>query len=231
MSMMDDRPQRLDGNFPDGDGTAPAFQLTAEEQKILTDCSRKGVIYRAFPFGAITAATTYYALSTGRLKSSPRYGYIPKMALAAFSGYMFGKISFQIKCAEKLMELPDSKIGIAMRKRKGLPLLAPSEDGASPWPAAQPPNPNDYYVGENTPQTFEHDLNQGDSPAETGGDLGGPAPSYDDRRRQNRVDYFTDQNKRLSRIAERPSQPRQEGPPPPTNPREKRNQYGDLIEG
>ena len=55
------------------------------------------------------------------MNKSVKYGYTPKMVGAAFIGYIFGKISYQNTCAEKLMKLPNSKVGAALRKRKGLP--------------------------------------------------------------------------------------------------------------
>lgn len=50
---------------------------------------------------------------------SERFGYAPKMIGGAVVGYFLGKVSYQNACAEKLMQLPNSPIGEALRKRKG----------------------------------------------------------------------------------------------------------------
>lgn len=57
-------------------------------------------------------------LFTGHLKPNPRFGVIPKVTLAVVMGYFIGKISYQEKCAEKLMALPGSYIGQLLRERK-----------------------------------------------------------------------------------------------------------------
>lgn len=54
----------------------------------------------------------------GVLRPSARYGAIPKVAVAVVIGYFFGKFSYQQKCAEKLMQLPNSQIGEMLRQRR-----------------------------------------------------------------------------------------------------------------
>lgn len=39
--------------------------------------------------------------------------------MAATMGYFVGKLSYQTKCAEKLMTLPNSPLAEALRQRKG----------------------------------------------------------------------------------------------------------------
>lgn len=56
---------------------------------------------------------------TGYLKPSVRFGAGPKMFVASIIGYFIGKMSYQRKCAEKLMALPNSHIGEMLRQRKG----------------------------------------------------------------------------------------------------------------
>lgn len=54
----------------------------------------------------------------GYLKPSVRYGATPKIVVSVILGYFIGKMSYQRKCAEKLMQLPDSKLGEILRRRK-----------------------------------------------------------------------------------------------------------------
>ena len=44
---------------------------------------------------------------------------MPKVLLGAILGYFGGKISYQDKCVEKIMSLPDSKLAEVLRQRKG----------------------------------------------------------------------------------------------------------------
>lgn len=57
-------------------------------------------------------------LLVGYLRASPRFGATPKVIVAVVLGYFVGKFSYQTKCAEKLMQLPNSKIGEMLRQRR-----------------------------------------------------------------------------------------------------------------
>jgi hypothetical protein len=57
---------------------------------------------------------------SGFLKSSLKWGPAPKVGLAVIFGYFAGKVSYQQKCAEKLMKLPNSPLADALRKKKQL---------------------------------------------------------------------------------------------------------------
>ena len=52
------------------------------------------------------------------LKASLKWGPWPKVFWAISGGYFLGKLSYQGKCAEKLMSLPNSPIAEALRQRK-----------------------------------------------------------------------------------------------------------------
>lgn len=54
----------------------------------------------------------------GFLKGNARYGAVPKIIAAAAVGYFAGKFSYQTKCAERLMQLPNSRIGEMLRQRR-----------------------------------------------------------------------------------------------------------------
>lgn len=51
-------------------------------------------------------------------QGSPKYGPIPKVVLGVVVGYFAGKFSYQGKCAEKIMRLPNSQLGEMLRKRR-----------------------------------------------------------------------------------------------------------------
>lgn len=95
----------------------PAFNQ--DELRVLRECNRESFYFRCVPFAAALSTAAYFAMRQGVLKVSHRFGYAPKMFGAAFVGYFTGKLSYQNACAEKLMQLPDSPVGEALRKRKG----------------------------------------------------------------------------------------------------------------
>lgn len=53
-------------------------------------------------------------------KPNVKWGPTPKTVVAVIVGYFLGKLSYQNKCAEKIMALPNSKLGEMLKmKRKG----------------------------------------------------------------------------------------------------------------
>lgn len=58
------------------------------------------------------------AVFLGYLRPNVRYGATPKVVVSVIIGYFLGKLSYQRKCAEKFMQLPDSKLGQVLRQRK-----------------------------------------------------------------------------------------------------------------
>lgn len=53
-----------------------------------------------------------------QLKPSTRFGATPKVVVGVILGYFIGKFSYQRKCAEKIMALPNSKLGEMLKARK-----------------------------------------------------------------------------------------------------------------
>ncbi|KAK3862859.1 hypothetical protein Pcinc_031315 [Petrolisthes cinctipes] len=90
-----------------------------EELRVLRECNRESFYYRCVPMAALCSAGAFIAMKRGMLKTSERFGYTPKMIGGVIIGYFLGKLSYQNACAEKLMQLPNSPIGEALRKRKG----------------------------------------------------------------------------------------------------------------
>lgn len=60
----------------------------------------------------------FIAMFVGHLNRNPRYGATPKVIVAVIVGYFMGKFSYQQKCAEKLMQLPNSPVGEMLRQRR-----------------------------------------------------------------------------------------------------------------
>lgn len=59
-----------------------------------------------------------YSHISGYFKAHPRFGPTPKVLVGVILGYFIGKFSYQRKCAEKLMQLPNSRVGEMLRMRR-----------------------------------------------------------------------------------------------------------------
>ncbi|XP_076053275.1 OCIA domain-containing protein asrij [Oratosquilla oratoria] len=94
--------------------------FTPEELRTLRECSNEAFYYRCMPLAAILSSGVFIAIRRGILSASPRFGYVPKILGASLVGYFGGKLSYQSACAEKIMRLPNSPLGEALRKKKGV---------------------------------------------------------------------------------------------------------------
>uniref|UniRef100_A0A131XC67 OCIA domain-containing protein n=1 Tax=Hyalomma excavatum TaxID=257692 RepID=A0A131XC67_9ACAR len=117
----------------------PRFQghvLTPEELKAFQECSNESFKYRALPLALIASFGVQYATKVGYLTPHPKYGPYLKMFGAGFVGWLVGKLSYRRQCEEKLMRLPNSVVGEALRRKYGLSspdtaMGSPSGDYAS----------------------------------------------------------------------------------------------------
>lgn len=57
-------------------------------------------------------------MKNGYLQGNGKYGPVPKVVLGVILGYFVGKFSYQQKCAEKIMRLPNSRLGEILRQRR-----------------------------------------------------------------------------------------------------------------
>lgn len=94
------------------------YRFSSDELRVLQECNRESFYQRCLPLSTIFGVGTYMGVNSGYLKPSPRFGAVPKVIGAVIVGYLMGKISYQGKCAEKLMALPDSKVGALLRNRR-----------------------------------------------------------------------------------------------------------------
>lgn len=86
--------------------------------RVLQECNRESFYQRCLPFSTILGVGTFMGVKSGFFQPSAKFGPTPKVLGAVVIGYFLGKISYQAKCAEKLMAVPDSKIGAMLRSRK-----------------------------------------------------------------------------------------------------------------
>jgi hypothetical protein len=98
--------------FPIAAGLSVATHLAVQNGKPGTSALRKK--------NMINYMKLHSSVVTGYLRPSPRFGSTPKILLATLAGYVIGKISYRKRCAEMIMELPNSKLGEAMRRNREL---------------------------------------------------------------------------------------------------------------
>jgi len=60
----------------------------------------------------------YFSYILGYIAGSPRFGVAPKVIIAGLTGYFVGKFSYQQKCVDKIMQLPNSPLGEMLRKQR-----------------------------------------------------------------------------------------------------------------
>ncbi|KAM9857724.1 OCIA domain-containing protein 1-like [Aulostomus maculatus] len=219
---------------------------TEEEAKVLKDCNRESLLYRAFPLSAVSMGITQALISKGILSPSQRFGSLPKVALACICGYLIGKVSYVSTCKDRFKNLENSPLGAALRNRAGLPPqfskgLQSEEDGPKP---------------EGFDTTFERAEGLSQIPTHTRDseywynpeppthvkrpdDLSAPDPSYygneeprkktilyEDLRLKNRENYEVSPNQRPDMLRKAP--PEQE----PGRPKKevRTNVYGDSLD-
>lgn len=95
-----------------------AYKFSQEEMRVMRECNRESFWRRCLPIGTAMGVAAYVGVNTGYLKRSPKYGATPKVVVSVIVGYFLGKFSYQTKCAEKLMQLPNSQIGEMLRKKR-----------------------------------------------------------------------------------------------------------------
>lgn len=216
-----DRPEAAPHLAPhqeQGHRNALNFQFSPEELKVLQECNREAFFQRSMPLGTVFGLGTYYAVQRGFLKPSVRFGAGPKVFVGITLGYFIGKLSYQNRCAEKLMRIPNSRLADMIRQRRqgssaGVERLLPDQGfGAgsmlSPFGPTSPSdstteqhfrNRDSINIDINTP-SFSGLDDTGrpsiDSDRGLDEDLQLPAvpppvtKSYEELRRQNREEYM-----------------------------------------
>lgn len=93
------------------------YVLSEDEKRVFQECVRESFWHRSLPLSAIAIAVTHVMVTRGILSPSPRFGSIPKLAIAGLFGYMGGKMSYVKTCQEKFKNLENSPVGEALRQR------------------------------------------------------------------------------------------------------------------
>lgn len=233
--------------FP-GPSRGKSYQFNAEELRVLKDCNRESFFQRCLPFSAILGGGIYYGVKAGFLRGHSRFGATPKVVLAVVVGYFAGKFSYQGKCAEKLMLLPNSPIGEMLRqRRKGGGYQESIETGFGPGMSLTPfsgMNPSDTYNDSSPRNSLDLDTSRPeleglddshrpsvDNPIyeEEMPPVQRSKTTYDELRKQNREEY---QQRRIGAYRSRPDVPSSESDSPLLSTESERaraqNKYGDT---
>ncbi|XP_075229633.1 OCIA domain-containing protein asrij [Lycorma delicatula] len=193
------------------------YKFSPEELRVLSRCNRESFYQRSLPLSTLFGLGTYWCVKSGYLKPNPRFGASLKVTGAVIVGYFVGKLSYQQRCAEYFMALPNSEVGEALRKRKNQKYGGGSSDtfgdsgigagGSMPSFGLIPSNKDIYsdlsdthvFTDLDTDRPINDGLNDAyrpsvDYPAleeETVlPPLQGGSVSYDDLRRKNREDFI-----------------------------------------
>lgn len=222
---------------PNNPSESGPYKFSPEEMRVLNECNKESFFKRCLPLSSLLGFGTYYGVRVGYFKGHPKFGSIPKVSAAVFIGYFIGKISYQWKCAQKLMEVPNSKLGQILREKR--------RAGKSGFPETLEPG---FGTGITLPSTFsmkEEPLTESDQqrshldiddrpysdfdfqrpPAYDGSNMelsGLPAEppphkvTYDELRKKNRDEYEIQRSKFTPRQSPPPTNDLANNPPPPS---------------
>ncbi|XP_026480302.1 OCIA domain-containing protein 1-like [Ctenocephalides felis] len=116
--MNSANPQHVAQETPNDPNPLANYQFSPDELRVLKQCNVEAFFERSLPLLTIFGTTTYMGVKRGFLSPSAKYGAIPKVLGAVAFGYFLGKFSYQNKCAQKLMQLPNSRLAQILRQRK-----------------------------------------------------------------------------------------------------------------
>jgi len=101
--------------------------VSKTDLEIVAQANHDSFLSRCLPFMTVTSAATHYLVKTGKLTANARFGSLPKVAFAAYFGFIFGKISYKNVLQEKLKADPNSLLGRSIREAEGLEVLEPTD--------------------------------------------------------------------------------------------------------
>uniref|UniRef100_A0ABI7W2L7 OCIA domain containing 2 n=1 Tax=Felis catus TaxID=9685 RepID=A0ABI7W2L7_FELCA len=82
-----------------------------EISKIIRECQEESFWKRALPFSLVSMLATQGLVHHGYLASNPRFGSLPKVALAGILGFALGKASYIRVCQSKFHSVEDQLRG------------------------------------------------------------------------------------------------------------------------
>uniref|UniRef100_A0A0A9YZH1 OCIA domain-containing protein 1 n=1 Tax=Lygus hesperus TaxID=30085 RepID=A0A0A9YZH1_LYGHE len=180
------------------------IKFSSDELRVLQQCNKDSFYQRSLPMSAVLGTGTFWAVKAGYLSPGAKFGAVPKVAVAVVVGYLLGKISYQQKCAEKLMALPDSKVGQMLRNRRAgimespFSLVNPTEEPSSSSPSTLkgddqgPPQMDMDFDRPNISglnDSYRPRIDDFPIPPPISQDGASPTSSYDELRRKNREEY------------------------------------------
>ncbi|XP_069701206.1 OCIA domain-containing protein 1 isoform X2 [Periplaneta americana] len=230
------------------------YRFSNEELRVLRQCNRDSFFQRCIPIASILGIGTYYGVHSGYLKPHARWGAAPKVTVAVIVGYFLGKFSYQSKCTEMIMQLPNSKLAemLRQRKRQGGFQESITMDPGFPMPSfAETETYSD--VGPHHDLDTDRPYNEGlddshrptlDSPSFEEDSSLPPgtqhrSATYEELRRKNREEYEQKKTKPFRGITtpeDIPTAVHPRGPPPDSTPsppptwNQEKNRYGDVWE-
>ncbi|KAK4873348.1 hypothetical protein RN001_015377 [Aquatica leii] len=248
---MDNKRENVDSEIhsipqPSQNVTKPTYQFTSEELRVLRDCNKESFFQRSLPLSALFSGGIYYGVKSGFLQGHPKYGATPKIIAAVVIGYFAGKFSYQRKCAEKLMMLPNSPIGEMLRQRRKGHLQETLEPGYGPGMSLSPfstvtdsysdikSNVNSIDLDMTRPEigglddtyrpSLDNPILEEDMPP-----VQKSTTTYEELRKQNRDEF---QQKRVGNYRQTESFPHPAAPTQsvPNSSRTHTNKYGDAME-
>jgi len=113
-----------------GDDARPQMfgvTISKTDLEIVAQANHDSFLSRCLPFMTVTSAATHYLVKTGKLTANPRLGSLPKVAFAAYFGFVFGKMSYNNVLHERLKADPNSLLGRSIRESEGLEVLEPTD--------------------------------------------------------------------------------------------------------
>ncbi|KAM6429888.1 OCIA domain-containing protein 2 [Rhynochetos jubatus] len=75
-----------------------------EMARIREECKKESFWYRALPLSLGSMLVTQGLVSKGIFSANPRFGALPKMAIAGVLGFAVGKVSYVGECRRKLQK-------------------------------------------------------------------------------------------------------------------------------
>lgn len=94
------------------------YHFSSDELRVLKECNTESFFQRSLPIGTAFGVAAYFSVKSGYFRPNARFGAGPKVALSVIFGYFIGKFSYQQKCAEKIMQLPNSRLAEVLKAKK-----------------------------------------------------------------------------------------------------------------
>ncbi|XP_028636661.1 OCIA domain-containing protein 2 [Grammomys surdaster] len=99
-----------------------------EIAKIIRECQEESFWKRALPFSLISMLVTQGLVHQGYLAANPRFGSLPKVALAGLLGFGLGKASYIRVCQSKFHSFEDQLRGAGFGPEHNRHCLLTCED-------------------------------------------------------------------------------------------------------